>query len=111
MLQHDQPDTYVLATNQTHSIRHFVELAFRAVGVDLEWRGEGLEETGIDSATGAVRVRVNPRYYRPCEVDVLCGRPQKAKEILGWQPTTTLEELGELMLDADLRRNRRGISY
>lgn len=111
MLQHAEPDTYVLATNQTWPVRHFVELAFQAVGVQLEWQGSEDRELGRDARTGQMRVRVNPRYYRPCEVDVLCGNPQKARDILGWTPTTSLEELCRLMVEADLRRNRRGFSF
>ncbi len=111
MLQHHTPDTYVLATNQTWSIRHFVELAFQAIGIQLEWRGQAESETGFDTQTGQVRVRVNPRFYRPCEVDVLCGNPQKAHDALGWTPSTPLEELCRLMVEADLRRNQRGFSF
>jgi GDPmannose 4,6-dehydratase len=111
MLQHSTPDTYVLATNQTWTIRHFVELAFQAVGIALEWRGQAETETGVDPATGRVRVRVNPRFYRPCEVDLLQGDPRKAKDQLGWEPQTSLTELCRLMVDADLKRNQRGFSF
>lgn len=111
MLQHTEPDTYVLATNQTRSVRHFVDLAFQAVDIQLEWQGKENTEVGRDTRTGQIRVQVNPKYYRPCEVDVLCGNPQKARDILGWTPTTTLEELCRLMVEADLRRNQRGFSF
>jgi GDPmannose 4,6-dehydratase len=111
MLQHHTPDTYVLATNQTWPIRHFVELAFQAIGVQLEWRGLAEAETGLDTGTGRVRVRVNPRFYRPCEVDILKGNPRKAKEQLDWEPRTPLAELCRLMVEADLRRAQRGVSF
>ena len=111
MLQHTAPDTYVLATNQTWPVRHFVELAFRAVDIALDWQGKEDSEQGRDARTGQIRVRVNPKYYRPCEVDVLRGNPQKARDLLGWTPGTSLEELCRLMVEADLRRNQRGVSF
>ncbi|MCB1920870.1 MAG: GDP-mannose 4,6-dehydratase [Candidatus Competibacteraceae bacterium] len=111
MLQHSEPDTYVLATNQTWTVRHFVELAFQAVGIELTWEGQAENEVGRDARTHQIRVRVNPRYYRPCEVDILQGSPVKAREQLGWEPHTDLAELCRLMVEADLRRNRRGFSF
>jgi len=111
MLQHSEPDTYVLATNQTWTVRHFVELAFKAVNIELEWQGQAEREAGRDVRTGQIRVRVNPRFYRPCEVDILQGNPRKALDVLGWQPKTSLDELCRLMVEADLRRNQRGISF
>ena len=111
MLQHAEPDTYVLATNQTWPVRHFVELAFQAVDLPLEWQGQEEHEIGIDPQTGKVRVRVNPRFYRPCEVDLLQGNPRKARERLGWEPQTPLAELCRLMVEADLTRNERGFSF
>ena len=111
MLQHDRPDTYVLATNKTWTVRHFVELAFKAVGIEIEWKGEQEQETGIDKKTGKTMVRVNPKYYRPCEVELLIGNPQKAKTELGWEPKTSLEDLCKMMVDADIRRNREGFSF
>ena len=111
MLQHSEPDTYVLATGQTWPVRHFVELAFQAVGVTLDWRGQDEHEIGCDARSGQLRVRVNPRFYRPCEVDVLCGNPQKACDRLGWTPTTSLEALCRRMVTADLRRVERGFSF
>ncbi len=111
MLQHSEPDTYVLATNQTWTVRHFVELAFQAVGIELNWQGQAEQEEGRDARTGQLRVRVNPRFYRPCEVDILQGNPRKAMDILGWQPLTPLAELCRLMVEADLRRNQRGVSF
>lgn len=111
MMQHDTADTYVLATNTTWTVRHFVELAFRAVDVELEWQGKEQHEQGIDVKTGKTVVRVNPQFYRPCEVDVLCGNPQKAYDVLGWRPKTSLEDLCLMMVKADLRRNDRGFSF
>ncbi len=111
MLQHDQPDTYVLATNQTWTVRHFVELAFRTVGIEVVWKGEQEKETGIEKKSGKTLVRVNPRFYRPCEVDLLIGNPEKAKAKLGWEPRISLEELCKMMVDADIRRNEKGFSF
>jgi len=111
ILQHAEPDTYVLATNQTWTVRHFVELAFRVVEIELDWEGQAEREIGRDRRTGQARVRVNPRFYRPCEVDLLQGDPAKAREQLGWEPRTELAELCRLMVEADLRRNRRGFSF
>lgn len=108
MLQADKPDTYILATNETHSIRDFVELSFRAIGVEIHWEGEGFNELGIDANTGETRVRVNPKFFRPAEVDYLLGNPQKAKDELGWEPKTTLKQLAEMMVKADIERNKNG---
>jgi len=111
MLQQAQPDTYVLATNRTQSVREFVEMAFKAVDKTLEWQGSGEQERGICTRTGAELVAVNPEFYRPSEVDLLIGDASKAKDVLGWEPVVTLEELCEMMVKADLTRVERGISY
>jgi GDPmannose 4,6-dehydratase len=111
MLQVDKPDTYVLATNRTETVRDFVTLAFKAVDMNIRWEGAAEDEVGIDSATGNVVVRVNPKFYRPAEVDLLIGNPQKAKDDLGWEPTTSLEALCKMMVEADLRRNQQGFSF
>ncbi|WP_353255030.1 GDP-mannose 4,6-dehydratase [Burkholderia anthina] len=111
MLQADEPDTYVLATNRTETVRDFVRMAFKASGVDLEFKGSDVNETGVDVATGKTLVRVNPKFHRPAEVDLLIGNPEKAKQKLGWEPKTTLEELCAMMVEADLRRNERGFSF
>jgi GDPmannose 4,6-dehydratase len=111
MLQTDEPDTYVLATNRTETVRDFVSLAFKAAEIDIEWQGQGEAEEAIDIATGKVVVQVNPRFYRPAEVELLIGDPTKAREKLGWEPTTTLEELCQMMVEADLRRNKIGFSF
>jgi GDPmannose 4,6-dehydratase len=111
MLQADEPDTYVLATNRTETVRDFVSLAFKAAEIDIEWQGQGEAEKAIDVATGNVVVQVNPRFYRPAEVELLIGDPTKAREKLGWEPKTTLEELCQMMVEADLRRNKIGFSF
>lgn len=111
MLQVDKPDTYVLATNRTETVRDFVTLAFKAVDISVRWEGSAEDEIGIDTATGNVVVRVNPKFYRPAEVELLIGNPQKAKKDLGWEPTTSLEDLCKMMVEADLRRNQQGFSF
>ena len=111
MLQADKPDTYVLATNRTETVRDFVTMAFKAAQIELEWSGAAEDEIAKDKATGKVVVKVNPKYYRPAEVDLLIGNPEKAQKELGWQPKTTLEELCQMMVEADLRRNKIGFSF
>jgi GDPmannose 4,6-dehydratase len=111
MLQQSEPDTFVLATGRMQPVRRFVELAFAAVGTTLEWRGHGVEEVGVDTASGTTRVRVNPAFYRPAEVERLLGNPAKAKELLGWQTTTSLETLCRMMVTADQARIGRGFSF
>lgn len=107
MLQQSEPDDYVIATGKTHSVREFCERAFRRAGFDLEWRGTGLEETGIDRGTGRALVAVDPRYLRPAEVDHLDGDASKARKMLGWEPKVSFEELTDLMTDADLEEASR----
>jgi GDPmannose 4,6-dehydratase len=111
MLQAEAPDTFVLATNRTETVRDFVRMAFRAVGIHLEFRGKDDQETAVDTATGKLLVRVNPKFYRPAEVDLLIGNPAKAKSVLGWEPKTTLEELCAMMVEADVRRNKVGGTF
>jgi GDPmannose 4,6-dehydratase len=111
MLQADEPDTYVLATNRTETVRDFVDMAFKAVDTRLEWQGSGIDEVGVCVRTGRALVRINPKFYRPAEVELLIGDPAKAKEKLGWEATTTLEELCRMMIEADLRRNEHGFSF
>ncbi len=110
MLQADHPDTYVMATGRTESVRDFVDLAFAAVDLPLRWQGRGIDEVGVDDA-GQVRVRINPRYYRPAEVDLLIGDPSKARRELGWEAHTSLEELCRLMVQADLARVEHDRSF
>lgn len=111
MLQVDEPDTYVLATNRTESVRDFVTMAFKATGVTIVWQGSAEQETGSCQQTGKVLVRVNPKFYRPAEVELLIGNPAKAKAKLGWEPKTTLEELCQMMVKEDIRRNQQGFSF
>lgn len=103
MLQHETPDDYVIATGETHMVREFVELAFAEVGIKIEWKGEGVNEKGIDASNGRVLVEVSPNYFRPTEVDLLLGDPTKAKTVLGWNPTKTpFKELVKLMVASDM---------
>ncbi len=111
MLQVDQPDTYVLATNRTETVRDFVSMSFNAVGIDLDWEGEGVEEKAVNRNSGKTMVKVNPAFYRPAEVELLIGDPSKAKNELDWMPQTTLEQLCRMMVEADLRRNESGSSF
>lgn len=111
MLQVDEPDTYVLATNRTETVRDFVAMAFKAAGINVTFSGKEEQEVATDDATGKVVMRVNPKFYRPAEVDLLIGNPAKAKAKLGWEPTTNLEELCAMMVGADLRRNETGVSF
>lgn len=111
MLQADEPDTFVLATNRTETVRDFVSLAFKAADLSIEWRGTGENEKAISTLTGEMVVSINSKYYRPAEVDLLIGDPTKAKNILGWEPKTSLEELCCMMVEADLRRNKAGFSF
>jgi GDPmannose 4,6-dehydratase len=111
MLQADEPGTYVLATNRTETVRDFVVMAFLAAGIGLEFRGVGVDEVAINSQTGDVVMRINPKFYRPAEVDLLIGDPTLAKLKLDWEPKTTLEQLCKMMVEADLIRNKRGFSF
>ena len=124
MLQADEPDTFVLATNRTETVRDFVKMAFKGVGIQVEFTGHEVGETAVIVAfgpefspeTNAIKVgqtvmRINPKFYRPAEVELLIGNPAKAKAKLGWQPTTTLEQLCGMMVTQDVRRNRQGFSF
>ena len=101
MLQQDTPDDYVLATNETHTVREFAELSFRAAGIEIEWRGSGVEEKGYDAKTGRLLVDVNPRFFRPAEVELLWGNPSKAERELGWRRKVSFSELVRMMVEAD----------
>ena len=103
MLQHDTPEDFVIATGETHTVREFVEAAFQHVDVEIEWQGEGVDEKGIDKDTGKVLVEVDPKYFRPTEVDLLIGDPSKAKKELGWEPEVKFKELVHLMVQSDLK--------
>jgi GDPmannose 4,6-dehydratase len=111
MLQADKPDTYVLATNRTETVRDFVTMAFKATDVAIEWKGAGENESGFCARTGKQLVRISPKFYRPAEVELLIGDPAKAERELGWKPSTTLEQLCQMMVEADLGRNKLGFSF
>jgi GDPmannose 4,6-dehydratase len=111
ILQADQPDTFVLATNRTETVRDFVSMAFKGAGASVEWTGSGEDERGVCGKTGKELVRVSPRFYRPAEVDLLIGDASKAERELGWKAQVTLEQLCQMMVDADLRRNEQGFSF
>jgi GDPmannose 4,6-dehydratase len=111
MLQASQPDTYVLATNRTKTVRDFVRLAFEVVGITVEFRGHGTDEIAIDTASGNTVLRINPKFHRPAEVDLLIGDAAKARDELGWESTIMLEDLCSMMVNADLERNTRRSSF
>jgi GDPmannose 4,6-dehydratase len=102
MLQHADPDDYVIATGETHSVREFVEAAFRGAGMGIEWTGKDLDEKGIDVSTGKTVVKIDEEFFRPAEVDVLIGDSSKAKEKLGWKPRTTFQDLVRIMAEHDI---------
>ncbi len=124
MLQADEPDTFVLATNRTETVRDFVKMAFKGVGIQVEFKGAEVDETAVITAfgpefspdtsklkIGQTVMRINPKFYRPAEVELLIGNPAKAKAKLGWEPVTTLEQLCGMMVTEDVRRNRQGFSF
>ena len=111
MLQADEPDTFVLATNRTETVRDFVHMAFKGAGINVEFQGREENETATDTATGKTVMRINAKFYRPAEVELLIGDPAKAKAKLGWAPQTTLEQMCQMMVEADLRRNQAGFSF
>lgn len=111
MMQAEEPDTFVLATNRTETVRDFVRMAFKAAGIEVGFNGKEENETAVDTATGKIVMRVNPKFYRPAEVELLIGNPAHAKDKLGWEPKTTLEQLCQMMVEADLRRNQSGFSF
>lgn len=102
MLQLKEPEDFVIATGETHSVREFVEASFQFIGIDIEWKGEGVDEVGVEKGTAIVRVKVNPKYFRPTEVDLLLGDASKAKEILGWTPKVNFSELVKDMMIHDI---------
>ena len=111
IMNYNQPETFVLATGKNASIRDFAEMAFATIGVELHWRGHGIDEQGICKKTGKILIKVNPAFFRPAEVDTLIGDASRAQKILGWKAQTTLEELCRLMVEADIRRNKIGFSF
>jgi GDPmannose 4,6-dehydratase len=102
MLQHPEPDDYVIATGETHSVREFVEAAFGGAGMSIEWNGKDLDEQGIDVSSGKTVVKIDEEFFRPAEVDVLIGDPSKAKEKLGWKPRTAFPDLVRIMVEHDI---------
>ena len=111
MLQADEADTYVLATGRTETVRTFLDFAFRAAGFDVEFAGEGEAEIAVDRKSGKTLMRIDPRFYRPAEVDLLIGDASSARDRLGWTPQTSLEGLCDMMVQADIRRNQAGFSF
>lgn len=111
MLQAGEPDTFVLSTNRTETVRDFVRMAFKGAGIVVDFKGSAEGETAVDVSTGKTVMRINPKFYRPAEVELLIGNSAKAKSILGWEPKTTLEQLCQTMVEADLRRNSQGFSF
>ena len=105
MLQQDEPDDFVIATGKTHSVREFVGLAFQEVGIEIEWNGDGVDEVGIDKKTRDVLIEIDPRYYRPTEVDILMGDPTKAKEKLGWEAKIGFNNLVKMMIVGDMEKS------
>ena len=104
ILQHETPEDFVIATGEMHTVREFCTQAFHYLGIELKWEGSGVDEKGIDTATGKVLVEVDPKYFRPCEVEQLLGDPTKARELLGWNPTKTpFSELVRIMVEHDMR--------
>ena len=104
ILQYEKPEDFVIATGEMHTVREFCTLAFQYLGIELEWQGSGVDEKGIDRATGRVLVEVDPKYFRPCEVEQLLGDPSKAKDLLGWNPTKTpFAELVRIMVEHDMK--------
>jgi GDPmannose 4,6-dehydratase len=111
ILQADEPDDFVLATGETRSVREFIEVAFAEVGRSIEWRGKGIEETGVDKKFGKTVVRIDPEYFRPTEVDLLIGDASKAREKLGWKPKTSFAQLVKEMVASDLEDARRKAAH
>lgn len=111
ILQYHKPDTFILATNRTESVRDFVKMAFRAVNIELEFHGSGIEEIGKDKKSGKILVKINPKFFRPAEVDLLIGNAEKAKTELDWEAKTTLEEICRMMVEADIKRNKKGTVF
>lgn len=111
ILQAEKPDDFVLATGETRSVREMVELSFAEVGRQIEWRGKGVEETGIDKKSGKTVVRIDPTYFRPTEVDLLIGDASKARKQLGWKPKRTFAQLVQEMMASDLAEAKREIAH
>jgi GDPmannose 4,6-dehydratase len=106
MLQQDKPDDYVLATGKTYTVREFCSMAFKEIGIDLVWKGKGVEERGIDKKSSKILIEVEPQYFRPTEVNVLCGSSEKARKVMGWESKTSLEELIAIMVRHDIEQEK-----
>ena len=102
MMQHDNADTFVLATNRSVTVKRFAELAFEVIGIEIIWEGAGVKEQGIDKKTGKEIIKVSEQHFRLAEVDALVGNPSKAKKILGWEPKTNVEDLCKIMVESDI---------
>lgn len=111
MLQYKEPETFVLATNKTYTVKTFVELSFKQVDIDIVWKGIGVDEKGYNQKTNELLVQINPAFYRPSEVELLIGDAKKANELLDWHPEKTLEKLCSIMVEADIKRNSNGYSF
>jgi GDPmannose 4,6-dehydratase len=111
MLQYKEPETFVLATNKTYTVKTFVELSFKQIGIDIVWKGVGVDEKGYNQKTNELLVQINPAFFRPSEVELLIGDAKKANDLLNWHPETTLEKLCSIMVEADIRRNTNGFSF
>jgi len=107
MLQQEKPDDYVICSHENHTVREFVELSFKELNINVEWHGEGVNETGIDASTGKTIVKINPDFFRPAEVDLLLGNPAKAEKELGWKRKISFNELVRLMVENDLALNKK----
>jgi GDPmannose 4,6-dehydratase len=110
-LQQEKPEDFVVATGETHAVREFVELAFKEIGVKIQWRGSGVEEEGFNAQTGETLVRVDPRYFRPTEVELLLGNPAKANAKLGWKPKVLFPQLVSEMVQSDIELAKQGDDY
>lgn len=111
ILQRDKPEDFVIATGESHSVREFAEESFRYAGMEIEWKGKGLKEKGIEKKTGKTRIEIDPRYFRPAEVDMLLGDASKAKKVLGWEPRVKFKELVRIMVDADIKAVNDCVDY
>ena len=111
MLQQEKPDTYVVSTGETHPIRDFVQLSGKYASCDIEWKGEGVNETGIDKKTGKTVVKVNPKFFRPAEVELLIGDPSKAQKVLGWKRKVSYEGLCQMMVEKDIERYKKQMNH
>jgi GDPmannose 4,6-dehydratase len=109
MLQQDKPDDFVLATGETHTVREFIEESCRLLDIDLEWQGNGVDEKGIDKKTGEIIIEIDPKYFRPAEVDLLIGDCSKAKKNLGWEPKTKFKQLVKIMIEADMEEAKKAV--